>query len=167
MKTYKKLQFLAVACVIFVAALYIWSRGAAGQKDMKLPKVVSEAKNIEVVNVRIQEELLLVVTVRNNSDEPVTALTLQTGDDKDEDAVTVAGYQEGEEPDKIIIRPHETYDMDMPLNYIRPGRPVRVSGVFYADGTGEGGKGTLELMRTHKEQTKSNRLKREKGGPQR
>lgn len=162
----RKLQFLAVICLVLFVALYIWNTGAARQKEPKLPKVVSEAKGIEVMNVWIKEELALVVTVRNNTDKPVTALTLQTGDDKDEDAVSVAGYQEGDEPDKIIIKPHETYDMDMPLDYIRPGRPVRVSGVVYADDTEEGVKGTLELMRAQKKQAKSNRLKWEGGGPQ-
>ncbi len=163
----KKIQLLAVIGLVLVVALYLWNTGAARQKGVKPPKVISEAKSIEVVNVRVKEELSLIVTVRNNSDQPVTALTLQTGDAEDEDAVTVAGYQEGGEPDEIIIKPHDTYDMDMPLNYIRPGRPVRVSGVVYADDTGEGSKGTLELMRAHKKQVKANRLKWEGGGPQR
>jgi hypothetical protein len=166
MKTHlKKFQLLAIICLVLFVAMYIRSTGTARQKEPTLPKVVSEAKGIEVVNVQIKEAHSLVFTVRNNSDKPVTALTLQTGYGDDEDAVTVAGYREGDEPDKIIIKPHETYDVDMPLNYVRPGKSVRVSGVIYADDTGEGGKGTLELMRDLKKHTKSNKTKREGGNP--
>lgn len=161
-----KFQVLAVGCLALFIALYVWNTGAARQKEPDLPKVISEAKGIEVVNVRIKEDLTLIVTVRNNTDKAITALTLQAGDGRDEDAVTVAGYREGDEPDIVIIKAHATYDMDMPLNYVRPGRPVRVSGVSYEDGTEEGNDKTLELMRDQKKQTKLKKSKREGGSPQ-
>lgn len=166
MKKYKKLQLLAVACIVFVAALYIWNTGAAKQKGVKPPKVVSLAKSIEIISVKVAEPDSLVVTVLNNSEKSVVAITLQTGDGKDDDAVTVAGFQEGDEPDKVIIQPHETYDLDMPISYIRPGNSVRVSGVLYADDTEEGVKDTIGLIRAEKKKIKVNRIKREGGGPQ-
>lgn len=165
MKTHIKKPYLAaVLCLVLFAALYVWNRGAAGQKEVKLPKVVSEAKNIEVLNVKINEPYALIVTVRNNSEKPVVAITLQTGDGKDEDGVGAAGYREGDEPDEIVIKPHETFDMDMPLNYLHPGGVVRVSGVIYGDDTGEGSESTLGFMRGQKKQVKSGRPKREGGG---
>lgn len=160
MKTHiKKLQISVAVCLILFFALYVWSIGAARQKQVKLPKVVSEAKSIEVVNVKVEEPDLLIVTLRNNSEKPVVALTLEAGDDKDSSGVGAAGYKEGDEPDSVIIKPHEMYDMDMPLSYLHPNGLVRVSGVIYADDTEEGVKGTLEVMRDQKKHVKSNRLK--------
>ncbi|HLM55737.1 MAG TPA: hypothetical protein VK422_06370 [Pyrinomonadaceae bacterium] len=161
----KKPYLVVVVCLVVFAALYAWNRGAAGQKEVRLPKVVSEAKNIEVLNVRIDGPHALVVTVRNNSEKPVVAITLQTGDGKDETGVGVAGYQEGDEPDRIVIKPHETFDLDMPLNYLHPNGVVRVGGVIYGDDTGEGDESTLRFMRAEKKQFKSDRPKREGGGP--
>ena len=155
----KKLLFLFAICLLLFPALYIWGVGAARQKRVKLPKVVSQAKNVEVVNVRVDEPHSLIVTLRNNSEKPVVALTLETGDDKDGDGVSAAGYKEGDEPDSVIIKPHETYDMDMPLSYLRPDGLVRVSGVIYADDTEEGNKGSIELMRDQKKHVKAKRLK--------
>ncbi len=156
----KKLQLLALTCLALVASLYLWSRGAAGQKDTKLPKVVSEAKNIEVVNVKVDGDHSLVVTLRNNSEKPVVAVTLEVGDSRDADGVTAAGYKEGDEPDSVIIKPHDTYDMDIPLNYLRPDRLVKVKGVIYVDDTGEGEKDSLEMMRKQKTHLKSKGPKR-------
>lgn len=165
MKTHiKKLQFAVALCVVIVAALYIWNRGAAGHQDMKLPKVISVAKNIEVVNVKVAGQHSLVVTLRNNSEKPVVAVTLETGEPGNEDGVTAAGYKEGDEPDSIIIRPQDTYDMDIPLSYLRPDRPVKVKGVIYADNTGEGDKDSLEMMREQKVHLKSKGPKRDEGG---
>jgi hypothetical protein len=158
----KKLQFAVVICLILFSALYVWSISAARQKQVKLPKVVSEAKNIEVVNVKVEEPHTLIVTLRNNSEKPVVALTLETGNANDGDGVSAAGYKEGDEPDAVIVNPHETYDMDMPLSYLRPDGLVRVSGVFYADDTEEGNKNTLEVMRDQKKQIKDRRLKKER-----
>jgi hypothetical protein len=155
----KKLLFPVAICLILFPALYIWGMGAAKQKQVKLPKVVSEAKGIEIVNVKVKEPHSLIVTLRNNSEKPVVALTLETGDYKDGDGVSEAGYKEGDEPDSVIIKPHETYDMDMPLSYLRPNGLVRVSGVIYADDTEEGNKGTIELMRDQKKHVKAERLK--------
>ena len=166
MKTHiKKLQFLAVTCVVLFAALYMWSRSAAGQKEVKLPKVVSEAKNIEVVNVKVIGQHSLVVTLRNKSEKPVVAVTLESGDSRDADGVTAAGYKEGDEPDSIIIRPHDTYDMDIPLSYLRPDWTVKVKGVIYADDTGEGDKDSVEMMHKQKTHLKSKDPKQGKGGP--
>lgn len=165
MKTHtKKLQFVVAICLVLFAALYIWNIGTARQKEVKLPKVVSEAKNIQILNVKVEEPHSLIVTLRNNSEKPVVALTLETGNAKDGDGVSAAGYKEGDEPDSIIIRPHETYDMDMPLSYVRPDGLVRVSGVIYADDTREGDESTLELMRDQKKHVKSK--KHEGGGSQ-
>ena len=155
----KKLLFLVASCLILFPAVYILSVGAARQKKVKLPKVVSEAKNIEVINVKVDESDSLIVTLRNNSEKPVVALTLETGNAKDGDGVSDAGYKEGDEPDLVIIKPHETYDMNMPLSYLRPDGLVRVSGVIYADDTEEGNKGTIELMRDQKKHVKAKRLK--------
>lgn len=160
MKTHiKKLQISVAICLTLFFALYVWSIGAARQKQVKLPKVVSEAKSIEVMNVKVEEPHSLIVTLRNNSEKPVVALTLETGNAKDGDGVSEAGYKEGDEPDSIVIKPHETYDMDMPLSYLRPDGLVRVSGVIYADDTEEGNKVTIELMRGQKKHVKDKRLK--------
>lgn len=158
----KKIQLLAVACLALLATLYLWDTGAAGQKEVKLPKVVSKAKSIEVVNVKIEGEHSLVVTVRNNTDNSVVAITLETGNANDGDGVTAAGYKENDEPDSIIIKPHETYDMDMPLSYLRPDGLVKVSGVIFTDETAEGEKGTIEMMRQHKRDVKSKHYRQEK-----
>lgn len=162
----KKLPVLVVLCLIIFSALCVWSIGAARQKEVKLPKVVSEAESIEVVNVKIEESHSLIVTLRNNSGKPVVAITLETGNAKDGDGVSVAGYKEGDEPDAIVISPHGTYHMDMPVSYLRPDGLVRVSGVIYADDTAEGNKGALELMREQKKHVKTKRPRQQGGSSQ-
>jgi hypothetical protein len=94
MKTHtRKLQVLTITSLVLFAALCIWSVGVAGQQEVKLPKVISEAKNIEVLNVKVEEPDSLIVTVRNNSEKPVVALSLETGNAKDGSGVSAAGYQ--------------------------------------------------------------------------
>lgn len=156
---------LGIACLTIssVLALAKVARGPAQKKanNPDLPQVISKVKGIEVVNVAVERQsesdATVVVELRNNSEKPVIAIAIEAGDDKDASGVSASGFKAGDEPPAVVIKPHETYTMRMPLSYVRQGSPIKVGAVMYADGTDEGeapALGTLRRQREHEKKPK-------------
>ncbi|MCA1638151.1 MAG: hypothetical protein LC768_07420, partial [Acidobacteria bacterium] len=132
------------------------------------PQVVSKVKNLEIINTSLRGEgkrdAIAVIKMRNNSDKPIIAITIVSGDDKDSSGINFNGFNEGNVPPSIVIQPYETFEMDMPLANLRPSFPIRIGGVMYADGIEDGEEETLRTMRGQKEHYKNK--KKEKDSPQ-
>jgi hypothetical protein len=131
------------------------------------PKVISKVKNLEVVSVTVEQESphpepTVVIIIRNNSDQAVVSVAVESGDDKDASGISTDGFKEGDEPPSAVIEPYGTIKMEMLLSNLLPGKPLKVSGVMYADGSVDGEKLTIETIRGHKERARDGGNK--KGG---
>jgi hypothetical protein len=153
MTNLKKNLTLSLLSVLFVVALCIVSVVAVKrqQDSAEMPKVTSKVKGIEVLSVTVKGEgepnAVLVVVIRNNSDQAVVAVTLVSGNRQDASGITVNGFHPGDEPPFPVIEPHGTKTIELPVSNLLPGSSIRVSGAVYADSTEEGEETTLEIIR--------------------
>jgi hypothetical protein len=95
------------------------------------------------------------IEIKNNTDKPVIAITIESGDNINTSGTTFSGFRYNQPP-TIICQPYEIYKMKMPIGYGQKGFPLRVSGVMYADGTGEGETTSLKRIRMQKEHDENN-----------
>ena len=139
-------------CAIGVAAI------KRHQDPAKTPKVVSKIKNLEVVSVTVEREgepdATLAIVIRNNSARGVVALSVESGDGKDFSGISTTGFGDGDETPSIILEPYATIKMEMLLGNLLPGKPLKVSGVMYADEATEGEDTAKERLRSYKERAK-------------
>lgn len=168
----RTITFFAVAiCLITIAllAFTVLKRDAQGQQEqpervMELPQIVSKISNLRIVNAKVESEgkseARAILEIENTSDKSIVAIAIESGDDKDASGTNLNGFNEGDKPPTIVVKPSEIFKMEMPLANLRPGFPIRVSGVMYADGTEEGEKATLGTMHRQKEHYKN----KKKGG---
>jgi hypothetical protein len=139
MNTHTKMAFslslAAATCIAVVAA----TRQSGPAKP---PKIVSKVKHLEVKGVILESEgassASVVVEIFNNSDRAIVALSVESGDEKDAAGVSTDGFYQ--EPPAVILQPYGTITMRMPLDNLLPGKPFKVSGVMYSDGSVEGEK---------------------------
>ena len=150
-------MLLIVMCAVGVTA-------TRRQQEVKLPKIISKVKSLEVVSATVQGESrseVVAIEIRNNSDKPIIAISVESGDDKNASGTGAYGFKDGDEPPAVVIAPHETITIDMPLSDVLPGQPIKVAGVMYADGTEDGEKGALGTLRRQKEHHKAKKLRKE------
>ena len=155
--------FLIAATVVTFILL---DRSAKGQQKLpkkysEVPKIISNVKTLEIVEANLREEgttnAFVEIKIRNNSDKPIIALALESGDENNAAGNMLNGFHYGDEPPTIIIQPHETYQTDFPLANVMPGFPIRIGGVMYADETEDGDEITLKSMRRKKEHSKKHK----------
>jgi hypothetical protein len=154
-------MFAAAICALGVAAI------KRQQAATHPPKVISKVKNLEVVSVTVKQEShdsepTVVIIIRNNSDQPVVSVAVESGDDKDASGISTDGFKEGEEFPAAVIEPYGTIKMQMLLSNLLPGKPLKVSGAMYADGSVDGEKLTIKTIRGHQERARKGENK--KGG---
>jgi hypothetical protein len=163
MNHYKKIYMTVVISIISTAI------GIAGWAAIKqheaphLPAVISKARHIQVVSVnlnRTAEPASIVIELLNDSDTPVIAVTVESGDEKDASGIHINGDSVANEPPRTIIEAHGTKTIEFPLNNLLPDKPFKVSGVLYADGTEDGEKITLDMMRGQREHDKAKNCRR-------
>jgi hypothetical protein len=137
---------------ITVVTFSLLRHSAQGQKEQpvrvtKLPQVISQVDNLEILSASLRNEgtrdAIAVIEIKNNSNKPIIAVAIVSGDDKDYSGTSLEGFGEGDEPTRIIFKPNEIFKMEMPLANVLPGFPIRVSSVMYADGTEAGDEMTL------------------------
>ena len=153
---------IGVVCLAITTIVGLTQRGTrASRKQQVIPKIISKVKTLEVVGVyvdnRNEETAVIVIEVRNNSEKPIVALAVESGNEKDSSGVSTNGFRNGDEPPAVILEPHETLKVRMPLSYVWPGTPVKVGAVMYLDGTEEGDEvtlGTLRRQKAHKKESK-------------
>ena len=151
-KMQRPTYLLLIGIVLIVAAtVTAFTRATLRQQSPPLPQIVSRIENIEVLGARITRpggaNAAVAIELRNNSDKPIIAITVESGDDNDASGINANGFQEGDAPPTIVLEPRGTIVIVMPLSNVRPGTPIRVGGVMYADGTEEGDEITLGTMR--------------------
>lgn len=153
---------LIVMCAVGVTA-------TRQKPDVRLPKIVSKVKSLEVVSVTLegQDESTPTVgiEIRNNSERPVIAVALEQGDGRDAYGMNTNGYR-GDEPPVVVIEPHGTIKVEVPLSNLKSDAPLRVAGVVYADDTEEGDEETLGTMRRQQAHEKAKRKAKKGGLPQ-
>ena len=128
-----------------------------------LPLIISQVTGIEVVKATLKNpgtaNPIAVLELKNKSKKAVIAVTVEIGEPEEAGGITRSGFKEGDEPPSVVMEPKATTTIELPLNNAKPGEPIRVSGVMYADGSEEGETTALETMHTQKEHDKSTKAK--------
>lgn len=94
------------------------------------------------------------ITIRNNTDRTVVAVTVESGDEKDTSGVGVNGFGQGDTPPATIIEPYGAFTIEMPATNLLPGKPLKISGVMYGEETADGEGRAKERIRGYKERAK-------------
>lgn len=156
---------VASLIVATTVAFIFFDRGAKGQqkpikKYSELPRIISDVETLEIVDeANLKQkgttDAFVEFKVRNNSNKPVIAINIESGDDINASGEMTSGII-GDEPPRIIIQPYETYKMRFPISNVISESPIRIGGVIYADGTEDGKESVLKSMRKSIENSKEN-----------
>ncbi|HEX8844025.1 MAG TPA: hypothetical protein VF791_05250 [Pyrinomonadaceae bacterium] len=157
---------LAVASVVVVTAT---KHVAKKQQEEHLPLIISKVRDLEAVSATIKKQgeagAAVALEIRNKSDKAVVAVTVESGNKRDAYGINTNGFR-GDEPPLVVIEPHGTITMEMPLANLIPGAPLKIAGVFYADGTEDGEEATLGTMRRQREHEKAKKSEKKGASPQ-
>jgi hypothetical protein len=180
MKSLKRLpNFIltwVVALVAIITSMIVASpelRSSGKQQEAKrvavVPKVISKVKDLEVISTSLKRQdepsAVVAIEIRNNSDKPIIAIAIESGDEKDASGVSTDGFKGGDEPPSVILPAHGTITMEMAVGSLLPGKPLKIAGVMYADGTEDGDALTRKTLRGHKERARA-KGSAKKGEPQ-
>lgn len=156
---------VAILTIMLVLVLVVLpsKRSSKEQPETKrvtqIPQIVTKVKNLEaetaIIKRKDEPTATVAVEIRNKSDKPVIAVAIESGNEIDSSGVNRNGFHEGDEPPSVVLQPHGTITLEMPLSNLRPDEPIKISGVMYADGTEEGDEATLGTMRRQKEHYKT------------
>jgi hypothetical protein len=171
MKTQIKKSYLIL---IVCAAVLLVAGGLAAiarRRQRQLPPIICKVKQLEVVSVAVegQDEPEAVIEIKNNSDKPVISVAVEAGEGNDAAGTNLSGIREGELPPLVVIEPHSSTKVNFSLSnlkYFKPGTPIKVSGVLFADGTEDGDEYTLGTMHRQKEHDKAKKSQKEEGTSQ-
>lgn len=171
--TSKKMLALVASCaaaftVMSVGAVVVnQKRGAWRRAQEKqpvtdtLPPIVSQVKDLEVVEAAIDDRVKhAVITVKNNSKIPVTSVSLVYG--------SVSSGIDGETDfsgPNTVIEPGGTVTFRLHLSELDLNTTIFVGGAIFADGTGDGQDIVLEEMRASQAETWARREAKKQGGP--
>ena len=124
----------------------------------QLPPIISKVKTLEVVNAKLKgagtHDAIVEIEIKNNSPKPIIAVAIESGDKKDASGTTLNGFNEGDVPPNIVVKPFEVFQMYFSLANVRQGHPIRIGGVVYADGMEEGDEITLGTIRRQRDHYK-------------
>jgi P pilus assembly chaperone PapD len=151
------ISLAAAGCVAVVATATL------RQGSTKPPKVVSKVRQLEVTSVTIENPgespgEAVVIEIFNNSDRPVLALSIESGDDKDTSGIAASGFVE--DPPLVVIQPYGRIIRRMPTQNLLPGKPLKVSAAIFADGGVEGEPHAKDALRKYKERDEKERDKK-------
>ena len=153
----------AVVIVVALVTLVFYNRVTPQQEapdvPPEVPAVISQVKALEVIQWDLVDagapHAGVLIKIKNNSAKAIIAVTLESGNDKDASGLTLSGIHEGDKPPSVVVKLDETFEVRFALSSVYKGCPIRVAGVFYADGTEDGDEKTLESMRSRKEHLKN------------
>lgn len=161
----RKAGKVAALCISLAAAgcVAVVATATRRQNSAGLPKVVSKVKHLEVTNVTIENPgqspgEALAVEIFNNSDRPVLALSIESGDDKDNSGIATTGFSL--DPPGVIIQPYGRITMRMHTQNLLPGKPLKVSAAIFADGGVEGEPHAKDSLKRYKERDEKERDKK-------
>ena len=128
-------------------------RHASNQQQKRvteLPEVKSHAPRLKVAGVSVKNpgtpEAIAVVEIFNNSPLAVMAVEISTKNGGDSGAVNIDGLTDPENP-IVVIEPWGTTKLEMNFGEMIPDAPLVISAAFFADGTEEGDKWSLDIMK--------------------
>lgn len=170
MQTLDKKRLLVLSSCLLLAVGVAGAVMARRQtQTVKVPKVISKVKNLEVVGVSLlregEDSAALAIEIHNTSEKPVVAVSVESGNDKDAAGVDINGDIDDDQP-KTIIEPYGTKTVELPVSDLLPGKPVKVAAAVFADGTEDGEAVALSSMREHRRRDKAETLKRKGGSKQ-
>jgi len=121
-----------------------------------VPEIVSCAPKVKVLKAEIADgasaDPTIVVEVENASEVGIIAISIESVKGREAFENTLRTSFEGDQIPIVVIKPHETGKLNMAMNSVFVGVPLRIGGVMYADGTEEGcdrGLKTLHRVRDH------------------
>ena len=120
----------------------------------RLPSISSAIKNLEIVNVFIEDRALNIV-VRNNAEKGIQALKVSAGDYSE-----TFDYGLVTDQPKTLIEPNASFTIDISIINLKTTIPVVISGVIYDDNTEDGNSDVVNGIRKAREREKSERLKK-------
>lgn len=136
-------------------------RQQGAKSNIKLPRITSKVKSLEVIGAAIEgaaePNALVAIEIKNNSDKPIIALAVESGDGDEASGVSLNGFKGENESPAIVLKPHGTVKVRMPLSNLSPGSSIKIGGVIYADNTEAGDESTLGTLRRQKEHEKKTR----------
>lgn len=167
----RKTRTLIVLCLVFLIAICALGVTAIKRQQAAthLPKVISKVKNLEVVGVTIKgegEANIAVIEIRNESDKPIIAITIESGDADNAAGVTFNGFNDGDESPTVVLEPHSITTVDFALSNVMHGHPIKIGAVMYVDDSEEGDEISLQTLRGQKHHYKAKDSKKKGVSPQ-
>lgn len=165
------IALVAIATLMIIASPKLRNPGKQQEKNqvIDVPKVISKVEHLEVISTTIKRQgepgAVVAIEILNNSEKPIIAIAIESGDEKDASGASTDGFKDGNEPPSIILPPHGTIIIEMAVSNLLHGKPLKVAGVMYADGTDDGEELTRKTIRGHREQAKT-KGSAKKGEPQ-
>jgi hypothetical protein len=134
----------------------------------KPPAISSKVKNLEVAGVAIVRQgtprAAVAIQIINNSDLPVMALDISSGDSNDFSSLGLDGLDDPDNPE-VLIPPHSLKTIEWELGAILDGYPVVISAASFANGVEDGEPRALEIMHRDRERAKAKRDAARKEAP--
>ncbi|HVF44066.1 MAG TPA: hypothetical protein VM936_13675 [Pyrinomonadaceae bacterium] len=149
-------------CLTLLAGLLLIGMAGARRKQepVSLPQVISKVKTLEVKGVSLlragEPTAQVAVEIYNNSDKPIISLSMETGPKGNGSGVSKDRFNASGSPE-VILQPYGTITMKMPMSNVRPGEPIRVAAVMYADGTTEGDPSSKKTIEGFKQKAEKHR----------
>ena len=141
---------------------YVSGQESKLKRVTDLPEVNLEVKSLEVVKSKIERRgtntAIAIIEIKNKTDKPIIAIAIESGDEENATGVIYHYFRNGEDNPKVLIEPNKTFKVEMSLSNLKPGFPIRISSVMYADESVEGNELTIIQTRKEKEHFKLKRI---------
>ena len=158
----KYLIALFTIILLVVGGIGVIASKRQQEQAIKIPVIVLKTHSLDIVSTKIIgqdiDTATIAIELKNNSDKSIIAVGIEAGDKDDAVGTTVNGFNDGDEPPSIVIVPHGTitaYFALGNLKHVKPGTPIKVGGVIFADGAEEGDTATLGTMRRQRDHYKN------------
>lgn len=134
-----------------VLLLSILQRDIQGQDDQleslaHLRNIESSVEEITIVQTALRDANkpsgAVWFVIRNDSDKPITHITVVSGDDKEASGITF-GTKEG-----VLVPPRGEFEMSFPISNVIEGFPIRVGGVMFLDQSVSGDKYSRDTLQS-------------------
>lgn len=141
-----------IGLTVFVASSGRNRRAQQGTFEKKeiitaVPEIVNCVSHIRVLTAEITTDRpdgYVTIMVENTSDVGIIAISIESK--KGKEGYSVIENTFGTDEPLVIIEPHSIHKLRMEVSNIRPGLPIQIGAVVFADGTEEGCTSSLESM---------------------
>ena len=156
------IRYFAPTCVVLLLLIaFVGVTASRPQRQIEPPTIVSKVRSLKILKTEIKGEFAF-ITIYNDTDTPVIAICIEVNDGKDAAGFTL-GLNEDDEP-PVVLEPYSSITEQFPLAHLRhvkPGTPIRIGGVMFADGTEEGDEDSLDTMHGQKAHHKAKKPKKD------